>query len=276
MAQNNAFVHEITLPSKGLPYVTQDGKALIPGGSIQIREFSGDDEDILNATTLNDPAKIEKIVTNCVILPPTAKGFDPLDLLTTDRLVILMVARALSLTPTYQIPVECDTCPNKWTHSFNLLTELNPLEMPRKNSAGVELVYDPINGIPLKLPKTGIELTLQLLTGRSNRFLLAESQKARSPFVAPGVANVQSMLLTLLTIKTIDGKVLNQSNLADMQAASELVRSMPLSDRRLIRSTTAAYDVGIESDYTITCPVCSAENKIGLAFTPEFFRPADM
>lgn len=273
-----AYVHEITLPSKGLPYINKDGKPSIPGGVIKIREFTGDDEDILNSTTLNDAAKIERIVSNCIVLPDSAKAdkFDPIDLLATDRLIVLLIARALSLTPVYMIQAECDSCSHKWNHEFNLLQELDPMEMPRKAADGFERVYDPVGGITLRLPKAGNDLTLRLLTGRDNRLMVQEGQKARSPYVLPGTQNVPSMLQTMLSIKSIDGKPINHSNLGDMQDTCQFVKNLLMSDRRLIRETVASYDVGLPVDYAVTCPVCASQTKIGVALSPEFFRPTNV
>lgn len=280
------FIHEFTLPSHGIPYMDRERNPLLPGGHVRIRSMTGEEEAILNSAQFNDQAKLAKIIEACTSLArPDGRRFDPRDLLTTDRLILVLVIRAFSLGAVYRLPCACPKCEHEFTFDVDLLNTLDVQEMPRRitekgpDGEDAEKVYeyDPVEGIECKLPATGHDLRLRLLTGRDEDFMAREATKGKnSKFLLGNVKGDPSYYLRMmLAIRSINGQTFEHSAEKDMHALCQFVRALPVRDTAFMNKVYAKYDVGIPTSFKTNCPACGAEVVALLRMTSEFFRPED-
>lgn len=282
------LAQRIMLPSRGVPYVASDGSALLKDGSAVVRSMTGEDEAILNADGLLDQVKLARVLDNCAhVEQADGRRFSNMDLLTTDRLMLMLFVRAVSLSVTYRLPLACGSCGYEGFYDVDLLTGMDVEEMPRRHlrrgadptadDAYEVCNYDPRKGIEVTLPKCRKAVALRLLTGRDEEFIAREAAKGgKSGFLIPGApGKPENYLRSMLSIKAIEGTVIEHSSLKDMQALHGFVRRLPYADLQYIGATVARHDVGVATEFSTTCPKCVENVTVPFRLTAEFFRPTD-
>lgn len=279
-------VQEFRLPSGGIPYA-KGGKQLLPGGLVYIRQMTGLEELIVNSQTLNDQAKIARVVASCTTFPKT--GVTHKHLTATDRLILLFAIRRFSFGSEYRLSSICPNCEAKFEASIDL-GNMNVEEMPRveKDAQGNVVrtyTFDPDEGIACTL-SNGAELRLRILTGEDEDFVIGEIKKGTgSKFVPPLIFNygidVGTFLRSLLAIAKYQPSPganlipFDYRNPAQMQTVANMYLGLPAKDTILIDHVYGKHDVGIDNFVTVPCKACSEEVRVPIVLTPGFLRPTD-
>lgn len=272
--------HEVVLPSHGIPYVDANGDQLLPDGKVRVRSMTGAEEAVLNSAQFNEHTKAAKVIEACTkLVTPDGKRFDVRDLITTDRLILMLFIRAFSLGAKYRAPAVC-SCGNSFTTDLDLVKDMDVQEMPRKitNSKGevVEYRYDPIEGIRHKLPASKVDVVLRLLTGRDEEFMYRESAKDKSTFLPPGLTGDKTYFLRImLAVREFGGRKFDRSSTEDMKAMCAIIKALPIRDTQSLNAVYMKHDVGIPLAFPTTCPACGEEAEVYLRLTNDFFRASD-
>jgi hypothetical protein len=298
---NDAFTHVFRLPSHGIPYVDANGVPLLPdNGSITVRMMTGEEEAILNSDAYNDQAKIAKIVQACSqIVTTDGKMLSADQLLTTDRLMLILFIRAHSLGSIYRLPAVCPNrgCGCEFEHAFNLLTDLDIDEMPRVHhrvrkttdpvsGATVEveyeevLTYDPRAGIVIEsLPTTNYGVRLRLLTGRDEDWIAREAAKGDKGVIKSRIQGDVSFFLRMVRMISAirppgqDWQEFIMESAKDIQDVVSFVRRLPIRDTNRISRRYLEHDVGVNTVVTTQCKSCGGDVHIPFRILNEFFRP---
>jgi len=272
---------KFNLPSRGVPYLDKDGNPLIPDGEIELREMTGLEESILNSPTLPLVEKFNKLITNCVKFP--SPQCNARNLISGDRLMLLVLLRGESFGTTYNMEVECpkQECRCKVQRVVDLYRDMDAEEMPRvvKGADGVEKTYEYSvrDGINLDLPKAKVTVNLRILTGVEDELIAREISKGTRSKLIPLYArdDPNFFLRNAMSIRSIDGTMFNAGDPRDLATLCDFICKLPMSDRMLIDDTISNYDVNIKAEFDMVCTGCGNRFETGLAMTPEFFRPTN-
>jgi len=278
-----AGVVEFRLPSNGIPYKNNS----IPGGLVYIRPFTGREEMIVNSATINETAKIQRIVAACTYFP---RGANAGMLLSTDRMMLLYGLRQLSFGTQYKMPVTCPNCDTGFSAQLDF-SKLHIEEMPRKKFDPVTGLqdgtydYNPDEGIPVTLSNK-MELRLRLLDCADQDFIVSEVRKGTASKVIPPfifhdqldpVQFLQNILCIYKFNRSEGGELetLNRNDPMQLSQLGSVYLGLHAKDTIKIDREYAKYDVEIGSQLPAVCPACQTEVKVGVYMTPEFFRPTD-
>lgn len=298
---DDAYTHRFRLPSHGIPYVDASGAPLLPDeGTVVVRMMTGEEEAILNSDAYNDQAKITKIVQACTrVVTTTGKVLQTEQLLTTDRLMLILFIRAHSLGSVYRLPAVCPHrgCGCEFEHDFDLIKELEVEEMPRVHKRKKKttdpvtqetvvaeyeetLTYDPRGGIVIdSLPLSNYGVRLRLLTGRDEDWIAREVTKGDKGIIkAKSQGDVSFYLRMVRMISAIrppgqPWQEIIAESAKDINDVAAFIRRLPIKDTNAISRTYTEYDVGISNIVTAKCPSCEGEVLIPFRILNEFFRP---
>jgi hypothetical protein len=218
-----------------------------------LKEMTGVEEDILASKKMNVTHKISKIIENCVTqIGPHKQGEAGWsqkisELVTTDRLFILIRIRILSLGSTLNFRFEC------------------PNEDCKKTSPQSVLLEDfKISGLP--------DPMLRKWSG-----VLPRSKKTFECKVQTGGDDERQS--TLLNAEDSFSQVflMRLSKLGDAAPTLKDIKSLSTFDRQFLRSQHKNNEGEIDNSVEISCPHCGTEVKHEMDIgTPDFFFPSEM
>lgn len=298
---DNSFTHKFQLPSHGLPYVDDSGNPLLPDeGSVIVRMMTGEEEAILNSEAFNDQAKIAKIVAACTrVVTVGGKVLHTDNLISTDRLMLILYIRAHSLGTTYKLPGVCANrgCEREFDHEFDLLADLDVEEMPRvhkrrRNETDPQtgekrvvefeetLTYDPRTGIIIDaLPLSGYGVKLRLLTGKDEDWIareIAKGDKSVLKMRQQGDPSFYLRMVRMISAVRLPGKdwqTIIPESAKDINEVCDLIKRLPIRDTNAIGKRYMEHDVGINNILMAKCPTCGGDVAIPFRILSEFFRP---
>jgi hypothetical protein len=217
---------------------------VLPGGmACALREMTGAEEDILtNARLMRQGEGINQILRNCLVsLGETTEVTltDVLDLLSGDRLFLLIKLRQVSLGDEVRMVLPC-TNP-ACLQDNHALVNLEDLEVTP---------YPPEREWTVTLPGSGAVVAFGPLTGHHEKRLAV----LQDPSIT------QAMLMRLLTVN-------------GQPPTKQTLTSMSLGDRQALRQAMAAADGGIETLIELECVECGMLLKARVHETPGFFFP---
>lgn len=280
---------DFTLPSAGIPYEDASGNELIPSGHIQVAAMAGWEEGVLQNPNLNDAAKADKILSACAILP---NNFDSRDLTLSDRLMALMAIRTHTFGSEYILIAQCGECEHAWQQTIDLIKDIDCDEMPRKYMEPDEkgdLVektykYNPSTGIVCELPVSKITVTIRMLTGRDDNWMLAEmAKKTTSAFIPKAIRHgsdpgyFMRMARMIRSIKRGEQEeIINHSDARQFAEVFQLVGKLHARDCLRLRKQHDKYDIAMTNGFERNCPACGKGVLIPFRMTPEMFRPSNI
>jgi hypothetical protein len=249
-------------------YVDAKGKVF---NRVYLREMTGVEDDILDDDELNVSERMSRVITNCVekftsgstdqpnviedkgmiaaAVADTLKPGTGLPLSIPDRMAALLFIRRLSVGDVYNFERKCPECGKV---SKNKHVNLSTLQ--------IVFCKDPAKRrVKVKLPRSGKEAVLKVLSASGER---------RVAELRPTQKDVKTAAI-LARLESLDGKPLSGDDQKDM----ELVKSLPIVDRRLIISTFNVMEGTIETEVEVKCnsAVCGAEFKFDLDLGQVFF-----
>jgi phage FluMu protein Com len=238
---------------------------------IQIREMTGQEEDLLGAGSGDFAARMNQIMAACVVRIGTIE--DRPRILTVirklpiaDRTFLFTALRRVSLGDEYEMEVECPKC-NKVSQMALDLGAMEIKEMPEPDRR----VYE------VQLP-SGKEASWHIMTGEEEEVLSTLRD-------ASNMKDVLSYAI-MMRLEKYDGKeLLIGSRLVDARGRVsldkdgrsflKLVKSMSIKDRNFLRAQFGEKEAGMDTDIEFECPECQA--KFVGAFDPTqigFFFPS--
>lgn len=247
------------LPSKGLYY-----NGSIPDGIVKIRPLTTKDEAYLAGTASPDE-KVNQLINRCLIVP---EGFDPMDLLSSDRAAVLFQIRRYSYGDDYSFTYVCTACKNQGKYSAKM--------------SEFKIVSPPEDAGPyrVKLPKCGKVVEFRFLTGKEDERLNKAARLVRSKITTSS----DTVMIPRLAahIVSIDGEsyVGVGTSVSEMQAKHDtlvkFVENLVVLDTRALRKEIAKREPGVNPVVDMTCHSCGFQVEgVLLPITADFFHPTD-
>ncbi|HUT54400.1 MAG TPA: hypothetical protein VM658_13510 [bacterium] len=216
----------------------------LPSGiEVELREMTGAEEELLtNQRLIRTGDAVNQVLKNCVLrLGENAKpGMkEILDLLSGDRLFILVKLRQISLGEEVDLEL---VCPNTACREANL-TSVN-LEELKLTPYGKDREFT------FKLPGSNRKVKFMHLDGNMEKRLASLKE--------PSITSAM-----LMRIVEIDGK----------PPTRKLMAEMSLRDRSALRQEMARVDAGIDTVVEVDCESCGARIRTRLEAEPGFLFP---
>jgi hypothetical protein len=268
----------MTLPSQGVLYCDPNTTdELLPGGKIEIRKTTGNEDAVLLSQGLDGLDRIAKIINTCSRIPKTdpsaPERITQLDLLLTDRMAILLALRTLAFnTPWYNYSYKCQYC-NKTTKAWINLVEDLPERSP-ESIADTKFAAGEINDpseftlrepITLDLVDERVQIQVRFLRGHDEAKIAKRAK--RLAMTSNDLGDQSAIYRQALQIVTIDGEERKEAH------KEAFVRQLSSHDLAQLRIAVDDVEPGLDLRIFPTCDKCGADNELSLPFTAEFFRP---
>jgi len=213
------------------------------GIEVELREMTGAEESLLtNRRLMKDGEAVNQVLKNCIVRlgeKTEVTGNDVLDLLSGDRLYILVRLRQISFGEDMDLSL---TCPNK---DCGEITELQ---------VGLEALevtgYGKNREFIFELPRSKKQVVFCLLDGHMEKRLAS----LKEPSIHAAM---------LMRIKEIDGKAPNKNSLEEL----------PAFDLTALRQEMQRVDGGIDTTVNAICASCGTRIVTRLEAEPAFLFP---
>ncbi len=216
----------------------------LPSGiEAEIREMTGAEEEILtNQRLIKSGAAINQVLKNCLVRLGENENpsmNDVLDLLSGDRLSLLVALRKVSLG--HEVSLEL-MCPNPTCHEVNALTiDLESLETKP---------FSQDRDFTFQLPASKRTVRYRHMDGHMEKRLAALKE--------PSVSSAMTM-----RVVTIDEK----------PPTKKVMTDMTLRDRHALRNEMERVNAGIDTTVTSECFACGQRLRTRLESEPGFLFP---
>ena len=213
------------------------------GGEVELREMTGAEEELLtNQRLLRTGDAVNQVLRNCIVRlgeneEPSIE--DVLDLLSGDRLFVLVRLRQVSLSDEVELELSC-TSPACGTVS-PVAIDIETLEVTP---------YGKEREFTFVLPGSGRTARFGFLDGHREKRLAALKE--------PSISS--AMLIRLIDI---DGGAPNK----------KLINEMSLRDRSALRQEMVRVDAGIDTTVEVDCEACGTPIRTRLEAEPGFLFP---
>lgn len=251
----------VELPSHGLLYggITDDPDILEKGG-IKVRPMTVHEEKILSTTRLVKSGQALDMVFQNVI-ESKGKGDTPLDvaqLLSSDRVFIMLWLRSVSYGNEYKFNIQCPSCQQRFEYVVDLSN--HPIkELEKENAPEEPLIFTlPISKYTLhyRLPRGVDEIELIKMNNAAKKVNQTDNSVVR---------RLQSLLIKIER----DGEEVPQNQYA------AFVESLIAGDASAFRQELERVDAGVEDIKDISCPSCGYEFDTAIPVTESFFRTTE-
>ncbi len=241
----------VPLPSGGRFY--DENSSLFGRTEIEIKQLTAKEEDILSSQEFIKNGSVFSRLLESIIVDKT---INPNDLLLGDRNAILMKSRLNAYGPEYSVNSLCEKCGDMTQHDFDLRKCTYEFTLPEID--GLALVP---GGYTLKLPKTGVTVTLRLLT-LADSLYLTEQDKKKKKLGLEASPVVDFLRRVVVDADGHQGEILNR-----------FLAVLPAYDTRKIRSVYSKIIPDVETKQTVHCSSCSWESEKEVWFELNFFWP---
>lgn len=229
---------------------------------VQVREISGEEEDLLTAPSIPGAEKIQRVIENCCLAIGHVEDRGLfrkilLDMSSGDRLALLLGLRAISLGPTFPMIVSCPEC----KHESKISVDLSEQEARPANPEAISFLCEFRPGAPIR------KVRWQPMTGRMEiARAKIDSDLRRDNLITVSMAT---------RIIEVDDKPIDPMNKMQMKALVAALKRLPSRDRETLREHIKANEGGIDSDVEWACEECGRENKSMVDVTSVgFFFPS--
>jgi hypothetical protein len=244
----------VDLPSEGRFY--SEDHPLHNKKEVEIRYMTARDEDILTSQSLlKKGVALERFLENIVI----DKRIKPSRLLVGDRNAILVAARITGYGPEYETKVICGNCSAKVNYSFDL-QEMNVYR--GTDTEDVDVTFTADSTFKTKLPLTGLEVEMRLLTGEDENLIAQKTTINKKRKILEGTLTSQ-LNRCMVSVNGDDSR----------ETITQLISMLPARDSRHLRNVHRAVMPTVDLTQDFECPECSHEQEMEVPFTADFFWP---
>ena len=216
----------------------------LPSGiEVELREMTGAEEELLtNQRLIRTGDAVNQVLRNCIVKlgdneEPAVK--DVIDLLSGDRLFILVRLRQISLGEEVELEL---ACPNTACRASNAVTiNLDDLEVTP---------YGEEREFTFTLPGSGRKVRFGYLDGNKEKRLAALKE--------PSISSAM-----LIRIIEIDGA----------PPSKKIMNDMSMKDRSALRQEMLRKDAGIDTTMETDCQSCGTRIRTRLEAEPGFLFP---
>ena len=215
---------------------------------IQVREMTGNEEDLLAAKKIKAAKKMNAVMAACVERIGTITDKAEItkaipEMLLGDRVFILFAIRRVSFGDVYVVNEICPACERTGTYPV----DLNLLETKK---------------MPDVMKRTFTEV---LPSGRTVKFHLPTGlDEMRVADMATGMDDLS--ITMLMRVETIE----------DRRATLEGLKALPSKDRNVLRSLFDTHEGGVDTGVDYDCSACGATFKRDLSLDAGFFFPSQI
>jgi len=256
---------EVTLPSRGMYYGGNPwSKVGLPGGVIEVRPWTINEEKILNTTRFVKSHKaLDMIFEKTTRFPDDFKADD---LLIGDRAFLLFYFRGISYGNIYEFSVKCtnEDCAITSSHEYDLNNMVGTI-VPANESIGNE-PFDVL--LPDASRRAGGDIKVQVRFSRQfdvKSMLRTQNQKKVVGMRDSGLADDSLAQELMQNIVSVNGK-------SDQVVIRKFVNYMSALDASVIREFLKKHTPRIGTEIEVTCPHCDNEMRLELPITENFFR----
>jgi len=244
----------VELPSGGKYY--PEGHSLHNEGSIEIKQMTAREEDILTSRTLlKKGVALDRVIRNLII----DKSIDPDSLLVGDRNAIIIATRVAGYGPEYTTKTMCPACGETQDYQFDLNEALiyqgDELET-------MSVKYNDDGTFNVKLPQTKLDVTFRLLDGYD------ETRVAKAIEREKKTKKTESLITQQL--KSI---IVAVNDNTEDEALSYVIANIPSKDSRHLRLAYKAAAPNVDLTQHFECEECDYGADMEVPLGAEFFWP---
>jgi len=244
----------VELPSGGKFY--PPGHPLHNQDSIEIKQMTAKEEDLLTSRTLlKKGVALDRVIRNVIV----DRKIDPDSLLIGDKNAIIVATRVSGYGNDYTTSVNCPACGETQRYEF----DLNDADIYTGDD------YEELGATPnedgtfnLTLPRTQIDVTLRLLTGRDEKALADGIEMDRKS--KKGEKTITRQLMHI--ISAVDGDTSHES-------IQYLIENAPAMDTRHLRLAYRAIAPNVDLTQHFQCSECDHAQEMEVPLTADFFWP---
>ena len=224
--------------------------------SIEIKQMTAKEEDMLTSRTLlKKGVALDRVIRNVIV----DRKIDPDSLLIGDKNAIIVATRVSGYGNDYSTSVNCPACGETQRYEFDL------------NDANIYTGddYEELGATPnedgtfnLTLPRTQVDVTLRLLTGRDEKALADGIEMDRKS--KKGEKTITRQLTHI--ISAVDGDTSRES-------IQYLIENAPAMDTRQLRLVYRAIAPNLDLTQDFECSECDHTQEMEVPLTADFFWP---
>jgi len=243
----------VDLPSEGKYY--PEGHPLCGATSIEIKQMTAKEEDILTSTTLlKKGVALERVIQSVII----DKSIDPQSLLVGDRNAILVSIRVSGYGNDYTTNVTCPDCGTAQDYSF----DLNDTEVYRgEHEEDIEIAINEDGTFTTPLPRTGISVTFKLLNGYDEKRL------------TDGIEHDRKKKNERLVTRQLRSMIVAVNGDSSKEVLEYLIENIPSRDSRHLRTAYKLVAPNLDLSQQFECSECGYAQKMEVPLGAEFFWP---
>ena len=250
--EKSAYQTVVELPSRGFLY----GEKL-PDGKVSIRTMTTNEEKFIYSGKGSIPEKMNTLLLRCCQLP---QGFNPGELLVSDRLFLLIKIRLASFPGIpYSFHVQCenDNCGEQFSHTCDLV------ELPVEYLD--EAKEEPFT---VDLPVCGRQVGFRMLRGKDETQIYSYAKRQKLKKNKSKMEDETYTYALARRIVSIDGNEIDQAT-----ALTFLENNFVSADSLALKKAIEKEDCGVNTDLAVECPECGFLFEKDMPFTKEFLRP---
>ena len=221
--------HTVELPSRGNYY--PQGSTMAGREKVEIKQMVS---SILTDNTIN----VEEMFSG-------------------DKNAIIVEARRTSYGSEYSVTQTCENCKNNEVFIF----DLSKVSIEDQEIEGVTYSEE-TNLFSFKLPSTGLDVSIKMLSSADQRFLNEQNDKAKK-------LNIENSE----TLNFLRRCVVSVSNIEDKQLLNDLFSVLPVLDIRKIKKVSNSIVPTLNTKQEVTCGGCGHVTESEVPFSLGFFWP---
>ena len=236
----------VLLPSRGLLYGDK-----VPDGRVNIRKLTVGEEIILQST--GGTELVSALIQACVQLP---NGFAHGDLLSSDRLALLIALRVHTFGSKYAYSYKCQSCGAANKAECDLSKDIS-------QHTAEDSLAEPID---VRLEDEGKSVSLRFLRGKDEDAVIRMAK--RTAMQSNDIGDPSMITRMALQLVKVDGQ-----DAGDLPTRERFVRNLTMVDGADFRAALDDKEPSVDLGLTPECKACGSVNQMSLPFTLEFFRP---
>jgi len=234
----------VDLPSKGAFY--PEGHPLHNADSIEIKEMTAKEEDILTNTSLIKKGIVfDRLMASVIINKETS----PESLLVGDRNAIIMATRISGYGSEYVTKVTCPLCLNSGKNTYDLM-EIRDSNWEREVEECGAVLSEGL--FEITLPRSQVSVKARPINGYD--------EKALSKL---GEADAVTGQLKRFIVE-VDGQ-------RDRKYITQFIENMPARDAKYLRTVYKKITPNLDFEQDYECDKCGYEARLEVRLSPDFF-----